>query len=107
MNAFQQQSYTEHLNRNSSEYVFSINDLTGEYSGILMNILRTSSDVIVGLFIVGLLAWTDWKSLTLILLLHLSYLFMTKYLEKAYVYGHLVNQTKINSRFKALMVLKK
>jgi len=59
MQAYQSLPYTEYLKRNSSEYIYSIQSLTGHFSHIILNLLRSTSDAIVGLAILALLAITN------------------------------------------------
>ncbi len=78
MHAYQMMPYSEYLNRNSSEYIYSIQTLTQQFSqGVVLTGVRMLSDIIVGIAILAFLAWTDFFAftllLTLILLLILSY----------------------------------
>jgi ABC-type multidrug transport system fused ATPase/permease subunit len=57
MNAYQSLPYVQYLNRNSSEYIYSIQNHTETFSGLILLLLRTFSDFIVAFFIVLLLAW--------------------------------------------------
>ena len=59
MQAYQSLSYTEYINRNSSEYVHSIQNLTGQFAGVVSGLLKNVSDGIIGIAILSLLAWTN------------------------------------------------
>jgi ATP-binding cassette, subfamily B, bacterial PglK len=59
MQAYQSLSYTEYINRNSSEYVHSLQILTGQFAGVLSGLLKNVSDGIIGIAILSLLAWTN------------------------------------------------
>jgi len=70
MQAYQSLPYTEYIRRNSSEYVYSIQQLTSQYSGqVVLPLLRTVSDGMVALFILILLAFQDMFALTLLVFL--------------------------------------
>ena len=78
MKSYQSLPYIKYLNRNSSEYIYSIHNLTSQYaSHLVLPLLRTISDSIVGLFILGFLAWQNISALialtTLIGLLIIGY----------------------------------
>jgi ATP-binding cassette, subfamily B, bacterial PglK len=59
MQAYQSLSYTEYINRNSSEYIHSIQSLTGQFAGVVSGLLKNVSDGIIGIAILSLLAWTN------------------------------------------------
>ncbi len=60
MHAYQTLPYTEYLSRNSSEYLNSIGHLVGQFSGgIVISVLRTLSNGIVALAILGFLIWQN------------------------------------------------
>ena len=64
MKSYQSLPYIKYLNRNSSEYIYSIHNLTSQYaSHLVLPLLRTISDSIVGLFILGFLAWQNISAL--------------------------------------------
>ncbi len=68
MQSYQSLPYTEYLCRNSSEYIFSIKDLTSQFSGtVVMILLRLLSDGIVALMIFGFLALTNGPALLLLI----------------------------------------
>jgi len=67
MSSYQSMSYVKYMQRNSSEYIYSIEQLTHQYSAqVLIPLLRTASDVIVGLLILALLAWQNLYALLLL-----------------------------------------
>ena len=59
MNAYQSLPYTEFLLRNSSEYVYSILDLSGRAKDCTIIVLRIISDGIVAIAIIGMLAFNN------------------------------------------------
>jgi ATP-binding cassette, subfamily B, bacterial PglK len=59
MQAYQSLSYTEYISRNSSEYVHSIQGLTGQFAGVVTGLLKNVSDGILGIAILSFLAWTN------------------------------------------------
>jgi ABC-type multidrug transport system fused ATPase/permease subunit len=67
MQSYQALPYTEYLRRNSSEYIHSIQVLTGQYSGVILTLLKSTSDGIVGLVILAVLAWTNGPALALLM----------------------------------------
>jgi ATP-binding cassette, subfamily B, bacterial PglK len=70
MNSYQSLPYKEHILRNSSEYIYSIQMLTSQFAGnVVMNLLRTSGDAIVGLVIIVLLALINLKVLLILITL--------------------------------------
>jgi ATP-binding cassette, subfamily B, bacterial PglK len=69
MQAYQKLSYAEYLCRNSSEYIHSINNLTSQFAVVVMTILRTVSQAIVVLFIIIMLAWSNFMALSLLVIL--------------------------------------
>ena len=79
MKTYQSLPYTRYLNRNSSEYIFSIQVLTGNFSGVLMAILKMLSDLIIASVILILLAFTHGLAL-LFLIVFLSLIVLSYYL---------------------------
>jgi len=79
MKTYQSLPYTRYLNRNSSEYIFSIQVLTGNFSGVLMAILKMLSDLIIASVILILLAFTHGLAL-LFLIVFLSLIVISYYL---------------------------
>jgi ATP-binding cassette, subfamily B, bacterial PglK len=70
MEAYQRLPYTEYLKRNSSEYIYSVQMLAGTYSnGVLQSLLRFTSEGLVAIVIVAMLAWTNIEALTILILL--------------------------------------
>nr|AIF19911.1 ABC transporter related protein [uncultured marine thaumarchaeote KM3_87_H02] len=63
MQTYQALPYTEYLKRNSSEYIYNIQNLTGQFSEVVLTLLRSTSDAIVGLVILTLLAFTNGPAL--------------------------------------------
>lgn len=59
MKAYQSLSYTDYLKRNSSEYIYTIQQLTGKAQAITIILLRVLSDSIVMLVILGMLAFQN------------------------------------------------
>lgn len=72
MRSYQSLPYTEFLRRNSSEYVHAIGNLVTTYSIVVQIGLRTLSDSIVALVILGLLAWHNAPALALLFALLLT-----------------------------------
>ena len=67
MRAYQALPYTEYLRRNSSEYIYSIHALVKYFaSGVVLNGLRTLSELIVAVMILGLLAWHNVLALSML-----------------------------------------
>ena len=70
MKSYQSMKYVEYIRRNSSEYIFSIQELSAKFTGKIMMVgLRTLSDVLLTISIIGVLAWTDIKLVGILLLL--------------------------------------
>jgi ATP-binding cassette, subfamily B, bacterial PglK len=63
MSSFQAMNYKDHIRRNTSEYIFSIQQLTSQFSGLVLIIFRSISEFIVGLVILALLAWSNFVAL--------------------------------------------
>jgi ATP-binding cassette, subfamily B, bacterial PglK len=78
MKSYQSLSYARYLNRNSSEYIYSIQVLTGNFGGVLMSMLRMLSDLIIAFVILTLLAISHGLAL-LFLLTFLSLIILTYY----------------------------
>jgi ATP-binding cassette, subfamily B, bacterial PglK len=93
MQSFQRLNYSEYLLRNSSDYIYSINGLTGHFNTTVMNLLRTTSDCIVGMVILTLLAWSNPLALALLVLLLSSVVIIYDrfFRSKLKVYGKEVN----------------
>jgi ATP-binding cassette, subfamily B, bacterial PglK len=70
MHTYQSMPYIEHLRRNSSEYIHSMQILASQFSiFVLFPGLRTLSDSCVVLVIFTFLAWNNWQALTLLVVL--------------------------------------
>jgi ABC-type multidrug transport system fused ATPase/permease subunit len=70
MQAYQFLPYTEYIRRNSSEYIYSIQQLTAQYSGqVVLPLLRTISDGMVAFLILILLALQNIFALALLVVL--------------------------------------
>ncbi len=69
MHAYQHLPYSLYLQRNSAEYIHSVQGLTGQFQGVLQQLLRTISDALMALVILGLLVWENAVALSLLLLL--------------------------------------
>ena len=95
MKAYQFLPYTEYIRRNSSEYVYSIQQLTSQYSGqVVLPLLRTVSDGMAALFILILLAFQNIFALALLvfllgLMIALNDIFFRDSLKK---YGEKINK---------------
>jgi ATP-binding cassette, subfamily B, bacterial PglK len=70
MNAYQNMQYSEYIQRNSSEYIYNIQQLSTQYSQLyLQSFLRLVSEGLVGFVILLLLAWTNIYALALLVTL--------------------------------------
>ncbi len=69
MESYQALPYSLYLRRNSSEYIHSISGLTGQFSGVILNLLRCTSEGIVGLVILFLLLWKNGMALALLIVM--------------------------------------
>jgi ABC-type bacteriocin/lantibiotic exporter with double-glycine peptidase domain len=68
MRAYQALPYTEYLRRNSSEYIYNIHVLVKHFAGaVVLSGLRTLSELIVTIMILGLLAWENVLALSMLL----------------------------------------
>jgi ATP-binding cassette, subfamily B, bacterial PglK len=76
MQAYQSLPYTEYLNRNSSQYIFSLEVLTRNFAtGVIRSLLRLTSEGLVSATVLLMLAWANPKMLaTLIGLLTVAIL---------------------------------
>lgn len=76
MNAYQKMQYSEYIQRNSSEYIYNIQQLSTQYSQLyLQSFLRLVSEGLVGFVILLLLAWTNIYALVLLVTLLGSMIF--------------------------------
>jgi ATP-binding cassette, subfamily B, bacterial PglK len=95
MNFYQNMNYLEYVQRNSSEYIYSIHQLTGQFAlGYVYPLLKAVSEGIVLILILILLAWSNVYALGLLLLLLGSVVFVYDYFIKHKIerYGRLTNQ---------------
>lgn len=69
MSSYQSLPYTEYLRRNSSEYIYAIHGLTGQFQGIMQSVLRLISEGLVGIAILIFLALNSGSILGLVVIL--------------------------------------
>lgn len=69
MSSYQSLPYTEYLCRNSSEYIYAIHVLTGQFQGIMQSVLRLISEGLVGIAILIFLALNSGLVLGLVVIL--------------------------------------
>ena len=70
MTTYQSLQYIEYIQRNSAEYIYSIQDLVSIFTGKIMMLgLKTISDIFIAIAIIFVLAWTDIKLLGVLLVL--------------------------------------
>jgi len=75
MRSYQNLSYADYLNRNSSEYIYSVQTLVGQFSNqVLMPGLRLISDSLVAIAILMALAFQNIQALILLLLILLGFI---------------------------------
>jgi len=73
--------YQEYLNRNSSNYIYSVKDLTRLFSeSFLLSFMRLISEGIVVTVIVLFLAWYRWQELTTLVALLATTIFFYDYI---------------------------
>jgi len=92
--SYQHLSYSEYIKRNSSEYVYSIHGLSGQFSGgVVLPTLRALSDGIVALVILVVLALTNGPALVLLItLLGVTVICYDQFFrKKSYTYGKNAN----------------
>jgi len=95
MKTYQDMSYIEHTQTNSSEYIYKIQSLVGQYSNnILQAILRLISESIIILAIVIFLAWYNGLALGVFVLLLGSVILIydIMFRRKVINYGYLINK---------------
>ena len=98
MSAYQNLSYEEFLNRNSSEYIFNMQVLTEQYfKQILQSMLRIGSESIVITLISILLIWTDPLAFFALFLLMVTSLLIydSIFATKLTSYGKLSNESSV------------
>lgn len=70
MSSYQSLPYKDYIQRNSAEYIYSIQQLTSIYSGqVVLPILKSFSDGIVAIFILSFLAWQNFYVFLLLIIL--------------------------------------
>ncbi|MDD5450336.1 MAG: ABC transporter ATP-binding protein [Desulfovibrionales bacterium] len=70
MSAYQEMNYVDYLRRNSSEYVYNIQTIVGQFAvSITQSLLRIISDGVICLAIIVFLAINDWQSLSILIVL--------------------------------------
>ena len=74
--SYQNLPYTVYLQRNSAEYVHSVQSLTGQFQAVVQQLLLTFSNGLVALVILGLLLWENATALGLLVALVGSTLFI-------------------------------
>jgi len=89
MSSYQNMSYEKFLHRNSSEYILAVTGLTGSFSSTLQLILKATSEAIVAMAILVMLAVINIEVLLiLIFLLGITIVFYNKkFRAKVGVYG--------------------
>jgi ATP-binding cassette, subfamily B, bacterial PglK len=94
MQAYQHLPYTEFLRRNSSEYVYAIQDLTADFAYVIQIGLRTVGDGIMALVVLALLAWQNASALALLaaLILAMVYGYDRLFRQNLRSYGERVNR---------------
>jgi ABC-type multidrug transport system fused ATPase/permease subunit len=93
MQSYQNFPYSEFLQRNSAEYVHSIQILTSQFSNVLNILLRVSSEFIISFFVLILLFKTDAVALgvLVIILMLFTFIYSAVYKKKVQEYGRLSN----------------
>jgi ATP-binding cassette, subfamily B, bacterial PglK len=97
MQNYQSLSYNEYLQRNSSQYIHSIQNLTGGYSFVVKTLLRVISNCIIGMAILGFLAWVNGPVLLLLagLLLTMIFAYDRIFRVKLKTYGEKANRATV------------
>jgi ATP-binding cassette, subfamily B, bacterial PglK len=95
MKAYQSLPYEEFLIRNSSEYIHNIQTLTSIFSTILIVLLRTISELLIGISILVLLAWQNPTILTILLFVISAFVFTYDFWfkDKVKAYGENTNNS--------------
>jgi ATP-binding cassette, subfamily B, bacterial PglK len=96
MQVYQYLPYTDFVKRNSSEYIYNINNLVPLFAlSILQSVLRLMSEGIVTIFIFFLLFWYDPITLTFFIAILATIIFSYDRLlrKKIYEYGLIVNDS--------------
>lgn len=95
MDSYQRMPYTELLRRNSSEYLYAIQQLTHQFAGsVVMPGLRTISELLAVVAIMTLLAWQNPHALGILiaLLVLMVVLYDRIFRRNLKVYGERANQ---------------
>ena len=98
MHSYQTLPYTKFLAKNSSNYIYTILTLVGQFtSTIIQSSLRIVSESIVSIFILFFLAWNNWQVLLIlvIILLILVITFDLFFSKKLKIYGKLANMGSV------------
>ena len=94
MSSYQSLSYIHYVRRNSSEYIYSISQLSNQYANHVVNpLLRMISDGIVVLVVIFFLAWQSLTALALLacLVAITMYLYDSLFRNKMSHYGMQLN----------------
>jgi ATP-binding cassette, subfamily B, bacterial PglK len=96
MSSFQAMNYKDYICRNTSEYIYSIIQLTSHFSGLLVTLLRGISELLVGLVILGLLAWSNFAALAFLIGMMglLILIYDLSFRRKLNDYGLIINKTR-------------
>jgi len=94
MQSYQELSYKIFLQRNSAEYIHSVEVLTGQFQNVIQQLLKTISDFLVILLIFGLLVFESPLALSLLVFLVGSMLLLYDrfFRNKMKTYGFRQNQ---------------
>ena len=94
MKSYQSLDYIEYINRNSSEYVHGINNLSSDYASILLLLLRSLSNLIISIVIIIFLVWQTPLELLLLIVITASFIYGYDVLfkEKVSDYGRKTNK---------------
>jgi ATP-binding cassette, subfamily B, bacterial PglK len=95
MDSYQHLPYTEFIDRNSSEYIYKIQQMAASFSqGILQSILRLASETIVAFVLLLLLAFTSLTALAMLVIMlgFTMFLFDLLFRDKMALYGRLANE---------------
>jgi len=98
MQSYQSMSYVDYVNRNSSEYIHSIQNLTGQFSTILLILVRSAGDIIIATSIFIFLAFTNGLALLILVSLFGVMIFSYDYIfrHKMQNYGAKSNQVTVS-----------
>ncbi len=99
LGSYQNLSYVNYIERNSSEYVQSIISLVGQYTNnIIVSSLRILSDGVIAFSILLFLAWSSGLELLIILIVLAILIFIYDHFfgKKAEIYGKKANKSDIS-----------